>query len=456
VLVLVDVESLARTLHVYDRDPADAPRLLEAVASADQASRAARVAYGTASRNARLQRALADAGYHTIDVPGHREQLRLRLALDALDAARGAEAPETLVVVADDLELGDLFRRLRAAGSAVVVVGRRHPALLEATDRVVDARELEALVPRAAAPRAEEPIASRQVERYRGAGVVEEAYDDDTAELDDDADDLAADDDEEGDEDEYEEELADQDEDDDLDDDDIVEADDDAGEYDDELAGTDDIGGEDAEPGGYGTTRDASAFELAFDEEEAGDELPFDAIDDDDAGATIGAAPADEASEEPRPGQRRRRRSRGGRRRRRGGAAGAPAVAGADTAAGELPAVGERPAAGELLAAGERPVGVPRGFADSAVARRRPRSEPGDSFGLLREALDRVLEGPPRLVWGSLVLEAMQELEPTFGGGDAEFGSFEGLLEEAQRRGVLKLERSPDTDSYLVTAVAID
>lgn len=75
-------------------------------------------------------------------------------------------------------------------------------------------------------------------------------------------------------------------------------------------------------------------------------------------------------------------------------------------------------------------------------------------MGLLREALDRVLQGSPRLVWGTVVLEAMQELDPSFHEGEASFGSFEQLLEEAQRRGVLRLERLPSTESYLVTAVA--
>jgi hypothetical protein len=53
-----------------------------------------------------------------------------------------------------------------------------------------------------------------------------------------------------------------------------------------------------------------------------------------------------------------------------------------------------------------------------------------------------------------VLLEAMQELDPSFREGEPEFDSFDDLLEEAQRRGILRLERSPATDSYLITAVA--
>lgn len=75
-------------------------------------------------------------------------------------------------------------------------------------------------------------------------------------------------------------------------------------------------------------------------------------------------------------------------------------------------------------------------------------------MGLLREALDRLLQGSPRLVWGTVVLETMQELDPSFREGEPSFASFDQLLEEAQRRGLLRLERSPVTESYLVTAIA--
>jgi hypothetical protein len=53
-----------------------------------------------------------------------------------------------------------------------------------------------------------------------------------------------------------------------------------------------------------------------------------------------------------------------------------------------------------------------------------------------------------------LLLETMQELDPSFRGGAPDFDSFEEVLEEAQRRGILRLERSAATDSYLITAVA--
>jgi hypothetical protein len=181
-------------------------------------------------------------------------------------------------------------------------------------------------------------------------------------------------------------------------------------------------------------------LELAIDEEDAAP-LDFDDREDDAAEPEAGdrLSPRSAESSEERPLGRRRRRSRGGRRRNRG-------AGGGDSAGGGAPR--------EAVARESHDRAPVRPRAEPVAAQRGGPSRSGDAMGLLREALGRVLQGSPRLVWGTVVLEAMQELDPSFHEGEPSFGSFEQLLEEAQRRGVLRLERSPATESYLVTAIA--
>jgi hypothetical protein len=448
VLTLVDVESLARTLRKIDRHPADAPSLLQAVAGPTGSGRTAHVVYGSGNRHSRLQRILADADYRVVDVAGQREQVRMRLALDALDAARSPDPPGTLVLAADDLELGDLLRRLRGSGPRVIVIGRRHPAMVEASDRLVDADELETLLPRA------RPQAHAEARGAWDAATDEEAdfeesaapgafriagergQDEDDApdrpsgSDDDEVDDFGDELDEDVDEDLAEDEDLDEEGDDD---------DDDLQEPADEL-----YEGLDFEDEGATLPRRTAAsnldLELAIDEEDAAP-LDFDDREDDAAEPEAGdrLSPRSAESSEERPLGRRRRRSRGGRRRNRG-------AGGGDSAGGGAPR--------EAVARESHDRAPVRPRAEPVAAQRGGPSRSGDAMGLLREALGRVLQGSPRLVWGTVVLEAMQELDPSFHEGEPSFGSFEQLLEEAQRRGVLRLERSPATESYLVTAIA--
>jgi hypothetical protein len=448
VLTLVDVESFARTLRKIDRDLADAPALLEAVAGPAGSGRTARVVYGSGNRHGRLQRLLADADYRLVDVPGQREQLRMRLALDALDAARSPDPPGLLVLAADDLELADLLRRLRGGGPKVIVIGRRHPAIIESSDRLVDAGELETLLPRAPQEAIAESRGAWEAPPY-GDDDFEAESEEDTGAfrlVDGDEEDEERDDDLAATEDEFEEAFEDE-----------------VADEEDEEQGLEDLedelderfeletNGDGAVPSGAPYSGDADFdLDLAIEDEEVAGTLDFDDTDDsarEMAGAQSRAASvaggelADEGRDGlQRPVGRRRRRSRGGRRRGRGAGGGEPAQR-------DLPREPDQDEARRAVPAreAERPAPLPplRGVA-----------APGDAIGLLREALGRLLQGPPRLVWGTVVLEAMQELDPTFHEGEPAFGSFDQLLEEAQRRGLLRLERSPSTESYLVTAIA--
>jgi hypothetical protein len=80
--------------------------------------------------------------------------------------------------------------------------------------------------------------------------------------------------------------------------------------------------------------------------------------------------------------------------------------------------------------------------------------------GKEQEALDLVLETVEALmderegeiVWGSLVKQALKRRKPGFNESYYGFRSFNGLLEEAQSRGLLDLERDEKSGGYIVRA----
>ncbi|MEJ7668185.1 MAG: NYN domain-containing protein [Casimicrobiaceae bacterium] len=79
------------------------------------------------------------------------------------------------------------------------------------------------------------------------------------------------------------------------------------------------------------------------------------------------------------------------------------------------------------------------------------------------EALDLVVEtvealvperGGEEKIWGSMVKQALKRRKPGFNESYFGFRSFNGLLEEAQRRGSLKLDRDEKSGGYTVRLVA--
>jgi uncharacterized protein (TIGR00288 family) len=100
-----------------------------------------------------------------------------------------------------------------------------------------------------------------------------------------------------------------------------------------------------------------------------------------------------------------------------------------------------------------------RGSASPApVAEGRGESSPPEDKK--QEALDLVLETVEALmderegetVWGSMVKQALKRRKPGFNESYYGFRSFNGLLEEAQSRGLLDLERDEKSGGYIVRA----
>jgi hypothetical protein len=80
-----------------------------------------------------------------------------------------------------------------------------------------------------------------------------------------------------------------------------------------------------------------------------------------------------------------------------------------------------------------------------------------------QEALDLILEtiealgaerGDEEKIWGSMIKQALKRRKPGFNESYYGFRSFNGMLEEAERRGSLKLERDEKSGGYLVRLAA--
>jgi hypothetical protein len=108
---------------------------------------------------------------------------------------------------------------------------------------------------------------------------------------------------------------------------------------------------------------------------------------------------------------------------------------------------------------------APRGPAGGAKL--PAKTEPGEVPGPAKkgdderrqEALDLILEtiealvaerGDEEKIWGSMVKQALKRRKPGFNESYYGFRSFNGMLEEAERRGSLKLERDEKSGGYLV------
>jgi uncharacterized protein (TIGR00288 family) len=75
-----------------------------------------------------------------------------------------------------------------------------------------------------------------------------------------------------------------------------------------------------------------------------------------------------------------------------------------------------------------------------------------EAVELIAETLEALIaeRGEDEKVWGSMVKQALKRRKPGFAESFYGFRSFNGLLEEAERRGVLKLERDEKSGGYIV------
>ena len=81
--------------------------------------------------------------------------------------------------------------------------------------------------------------------------------------------------------------------------------------------------------------------------------------------------------------------------------------------------------------------------------------EPGKALDLVMETLDAIAgeRAKDELIWGSMIKETIKRRHPGFNERAHGFRSFNLLLLEAQKRGLLKLEAHEKSGGYIVRAV---
>jgi uncharacterized LabA/DUF88 family protein len=73
-----------------------------------------------------------------------------------------------------------------------------------------------------------------------------------------------------------------------------------------------------------------------------------------------------------------------------------------------------------------------------------------DCFGLLSDSVLALQRENKEILWGSMVKETMKRKRPSFNEGYYGFRTFSHLLEDAQKRGIVKLRRDQRSGSYII------
>ena len=111
---------------------------------------------------------------------------------------------------------------------------------------------------------------------------------------------------------------------------------------------------------------------------------------------------------------------------------------------------------------GAKAVAAPARDPDREGAKEKEREIAG---GKKQEAIDLVLEtiddlvderGVEEILWGSMVKQAIKRRKPGFSESYYGYRSFNQLLEEAQERGLVELERDEKSGGYVIRSVAPD
>ena len=116
-----------------------------------------------------------------------------------------------------------------------------------------------------------------------------------------------------------------------------------------------------------------------------------------------------------------------------------------------------KPADGKSAADAKSAVDAKPGDAKPGEATRREREGEGGSDDPKTEALEHVLETVEALfrerdgnLWGSMVKQTLKRKRPMFNESYHGYESFTALLEDAQTRGLLKLQKDPKSGGYLI------
>ena len=89
-------------------------------------------------------------------------------------------------------------------------------------------------------------------------------------------------------------------------------------------------------------------------------------------------------------------------------------------------------------------------------ARKSDEERRQEALQLIEETVEALVaeRGEEEKIWGSMVKQALKRRKPGFNESYYGFRSFNGLLEEAERRGALKLERDEKSGGYIIRLTA--
>ena len=75
-------------------------------------------------------------------------------------------------------------------------------------------------------------------------------------------------------------------------------------------------------------------------------------------------------------------------------------------------------------------------------------------FGLLIEAITALQRENKDVLWGSMIKQTMQRKRPSFNEGYYGYSTFSDLLEDAEKKNIVKLKKDQRSGSYIVTGFA--
>jgi hypothetical protein len=77
-----------------------------------------------------------------------------------------------------------------------------------------------------------------------------------------------------------------------------------------------------------------------------------------------------------------------------------------------------------------------------------------EAFRLMVESIQALMRENKDVLWGSMIKQTMQRKRPSFSEGYYGYSTFSELLEDAERRKIIKLKKDQRSGTYIVTGFA--
>ncbi len=101
--------------------------------------------------------------------------------------------------------------------------------------------------------------------------------------------------------------------------------------------------------------------------------------------------------------------------------------------------------------------------AKQSTRKRGPRKQTGgktkqssEAFDMMFDSIQALLRENKDVLWGSMIKQTMQRKHPSFNEGYYGYSTFSELLEDAQKQGLIKLEKDKRSGTYVVTEYAVE